>query len=373
MLHSINITSEKLDSNLSNIGQIAESLLFYREVNYLVKEYNLVSLLQEVDIENLIRLIDNHNLRIYFVESHLQLVTRMKGNHNQIGVGFIKPKNALNQIIWDVLIKKYGDSNITKSNIDKIVERINIFKHDSEITNKILGDYLDKDYLNDAIQMVNVEFIGDFKKPEFEVIRDSDTSYLIKDYIIEPNKKINNEIGVLDGLNFLLEAREQIELGLKFNSEILTQKSVSKVIKLNFNRLKRNINNVETYKMFQNVFVNKAANISQVINTKPELLNDYFQILEKSQKFRKWLDCIDDNTDLLSEYYSAISNETWLEKAPVKNFKWIFDIGISTVLGLINPALGIGYSGLSGVVDKISENQWKPNMFVDKELKKILK
>ena len=137
--------------------------------------------------------------------------------------------------------------------------------------------------------------------------------------------------------------------------------------------MKRSINNVETYKTFQNVFVNKAANICQAINTKPELLCDYFQILEKSQKFRGWLDRIDDNTDLLSEYYSAVSNETWLEKAPVKNFKWIFDIGISTVLGLINPLIGIGYSGLSVAVEKISENQWKPNMFVDKELKKILK
>jgi len=254
MLHSINITSEKLDSSRSNIGQIAESLLFYREVNYLVKEDNLVSLLLEIDIENLIRLIDNHNLKIHFIESHLQLVTRMKGYHNQIGVGFANPKNNLKQIVWDVLIKKYGDSNITKSNIDKIVERIKVFKYDSEITNKILGDYLDKDYLNDAIQTVNVRFKENFKKAEFEVIRDSDSSYLIKDYIIEPNRKINNEIGILDGLNFLLEAREQIELGLQFNSEILTQESVSKVIQLNFNRLKRSINNVETYKTFQNVF-----------------------------------------------------------------------------------------------------------------------
>lgn len=373
MLHSINITANHSDNNKSNIGQIAESLLFYREVNYLVKELNLVSLLLEIDVEDLLRLIDNHNLRIHFVESHLQLMTKKKGYYNQIGVGFIKPKNPIYQTIRDVLINKYGDSTITKSNIDKVFDRIEIFKHDAEITNKILGDYLDKDYLNNSIQTVNVEFIGDFKKPEFEAIRDSDTSYLIKDYIIEPNRKINTEIGILDSLNFLLEAREQIELGHKFNSEILTQESVSKVIQLNFNRLKRSINNVETYKTFQNVFVNKAANISQVINTNPEILSDYFQILEKSQKFRGWLDNIDDNTDLLSEYYSAISSKTWLEKAPVKNFKWIFDIGISTVLGLINPALGIGYSGLSGAVDKISENQWKPNMFIDKELKKIVK
>jgi hypothetical protein len=220
MLHSINITSEKLDSSRSNIGQIAESLLFYREVNYIVKEDNLVSLLLEIDIENLIRLIDNHNLKIHFIESHLQLVTKMKGYHNQIGVGFTKPKNTLKQIVWDVLIKKYGDSNITKSNIDKIVERIKVFKYDSEITNKILGDYLDKAYLNDAIQMVNVRFNGNFKKAEIEVIRDSDSSYLIKGYMIEPNRKINNEIGILDGLNFLLEAREQIELGLQFNLDI---------------------------------------------------------------------------------------------------------------------------------------------------------
>lgn len=373
MMHSINITAERLENNRSNIGQIAESLLFYRQVNFLVKEENLISLLLEIDTETLIRLIDNHNLSIVFVESHLQLATKMKGRFNQIGVAAYSPDLPLEQIIWKSLVEKYGNSSKTKQYIDEVSQRIKLYKHSSEITNKILGDYLDKDYLNDSMQAVNVQIIGDYKKPTFEVIRDSDTSYIIKDYIIEPSQKINNEIGLIEGLNFLLEARELIELGALFNSEILTNDSISKVIQLSFNRLKRNVNNVETFKTFQKVFVNNAANIPNLINNSPDLLNDYLKILEKANRFREWLDSVDENSNLLSEYYKAVSSETWLEKGPVKNFKWIFDIGISTILGLINPAIGVVYSGLSGAADKIAENLWKPNMFVDKELKRIFK
>ena len=373
MLHSINITAERLENNRSNIGQIAESLLFYRKVNYFVKEENLISLLQEINAETLIRLIDNHNLNVFFVESHLQLATRMKGNFNQIGVAFLIPHLPLHQIIGTILVSKYGDSLKTKHYIEEVIKRIKVYKYDSKITNKILGDYLDKDYLNNSMRAVNFQIIGDSKKFTFEVIRDTDTSYIIKDYIFEPNKKINNEFGIIEGLNFLLEAREQIELGAQLNSEILTNESISKVIQLSFDRLKRNVNNVETFKTFQTVFVNNSANIPSLINNSPELLNDYLKILEKAYKFRDWLDSVDENSNLLNEYYNAVSRKTWLEKGPVKNFKWIFDIGISTILGLINPALGVAYSGLSGVADKIAGNLWKPNMFVDNELKRILK
>ena len=71
---------------------------------------------------------------------------------------------------------------------------------------------------------------------------------------------------------------------------------------------------------------------------------------------------------MLNEYYKAVSSNTWLEKGPMKDFKWIFDIGISSILGLINPVIGIAYSGLSGICEKIIVNKWKPNMFIDKEL-----
>lgn len=373
MLHSINITAESLGNNRSNIGQIAESLLFYRQVNYFIKEEDLKSLLQEIDLEILIKLVDNHNLHVFYVESHLQLATRLKGKFSQIGVASFNPNSPLIQIIWDTLVAKYGNSPKTRHYIEEVAQRIKIYKHDSDITNKILGDYLDTDFLNDSMQAVNLQIIGNYKKPTFEVIRDSDTSYIIKDYVIQPNKKINNEIGIIEGLSFLLEARERIELGSQFDSEILTNDSISKVIQLSFNRLKRNVNNVETYKIFQKVFVDNAANITTIINNSPNLLNEYLQILEKANKFRTWLDSVDENSDLLSEYYKAVSNKTWLEKGPVKNYKWIFDIGISTILGLLNPLIGIGYSGLSGVTDKIVENRWRPNMFVEKDLRKLLK
>ncbi len=373
MLNSINITAERLKNNRSNIGQIAESLLFYKQVNYLVKEENLISLLQEIAPETLIRLIDNHNLNVIFIESHLQLATRMKGNYSQIGVASFNPNLPLNQIINTTIKAKYGSSLETNVYIEKMTHAIKSYKYDSKMTNKILDDYLDKDYLNESMQAVNIEIIGDYKKPSFEVIRDSDTSYIIKDYILEPNRQINNEVGILEGLNFLLEAREQIELGAQLNSEILTNENISKVIQLSFERLKRNTNNVETFKMFQTVFLNNGANIPEIINNSPHLLNDYLKILEKADKFRDWLDSVDNDSNLLSEYYKAVSSKTWLEKSPIKNYKWIFDIGISTLLGMVYPAFGIAYSGLSGTVDKIAENLWKPNMFVDEELKKIVK
>lgn len=375
MLNSINITAAKLKNNKSNIGQIAESLLFYREVNYLVKQEDLISLLQDIDTDILIELIDYHNLNIYFVEFNLQLGTKIKGKYNQIGVAFFPSDLSHLDLIWNCFVKKYGNSLTAKKYTKEVISRIKLFKHEanSEITYRILQDYLDKDYLNDSMRAVKAFSIGRSKLPDFEVIRDSDTSYIIKNYKIEPNIKINNELGIIQGLNFLLEARELIEMGALMNSEILTSEHISRVIQLNFNRLKRNVNSVNEFKTFQNVFVNNAANISSLINKSPELLKEYLEILEKSKKFKKWLDNVEDNSSILSEYYQAISSKTWLEKGPVKSFKWIFDIGISTVLGLINPVAGIAYSGLSGVAEKITEKRWKPNMFVDKDLKKIFK
>ena len=227
--------------------------------------------------------------------------------------------------------------------------------------------------MNNSIKKLNITLSGPKNISELEVTRDSDSSYIFKDIHILPTSRINDDIGALDSLNFLLEAREQIELGASLNSEILTQESISKVIQVYFNRFAKKTSNFKIYQEFQNIFVNDVPSISEVINDSPDLINEYLKILRKSHKFRDWLDSQEKDSDILSEYYKKVTEKSIFEKGPIKQLKWVVDIGASTLLGFVNIGAGLVYSGFSGFVENKINNNWKPNMFIDTKLKRFLK
>ena len=91
------------------------------------------------------------------------------------------------------------------------------------------------------------------------------------------------------------------------------------------------------------------------------------KLLEEGDKFRKWLETIDPNADLVNRYISEALAPALSDKAIIKTAR----VAATGLAGLI-PGLGtVASVADTFFVDKLI-NGWKPNHFIDGKLKPIL-
>ena len=97
---------------------------------------------------------------------------------------------------------------------------------------------------------------------------------------------------------------------------------------------------------------------------------DFLELLQKADKFREWLSKIEQDKNIVAEYYKAVTSGTWVDKLPSKSVRFaiftgaglLLDAAIPTGLGTaLGTALGAGDTFL---LDKLIKG-WKPNQFID--------
>ena len=98
----------------------------------------------------------------------------------------------------------------------------------------------------------------------------------------------------------------------------------------------------------------------------------------KADKFRSWLQNVPSDKSLIGEYYRVVSEKTFAERLPTKFTRFIIFTGIGVTLDLFG-AGGIGTAVSTGLsafdsfyLDKILKG-WKPNQFIDHQLKPMIK
>lgn len=112
------------------------------------------------------------------------------------------------------------------------------------------------------------------------------------------------------------------------------------------------------------------AFLNRIISGK-ELLD----ILDKADKFRNWLEKIDEDKNLLGEYHKAVIAKSLSDKLPTKVARFVIFEGIGITLDLLATG-GLATAAATAIsladnflLDKIINQKWKPNQFIDDTLK----
>ena len=116
---------------------------------------------------------------------------------------------------------------------------------------------------------------------------------------------------------------------------------------------------------------------SEAVNKKHIDLDSLIAVLKKSQKFKQWILGIEPEQGLIKSYYAEVTKKTVVDKLPGKSARW----GIFTGAGLIadavatggfGTAVGLGLGALDTFfLDKLISG-WKPNLFIEDDVKKLL-
>jgi len=175
-----------------------------------------------------------------------------------------------------------------------------------------------------------------------------------------------------------LETRGDMHLASDLNAEIATTGIQTSLMKLKFHDIYRRTTKSSTdLFQFNDFILSKGHAISEVINNGDKNFDDFFSVLDKADKFKDWLKNIGDDKDIIREYHAAVTKGTWIDKLPSKSLRWSFFTGADLLADIIatggvGTAIGLGLSlGDEFLLDKVLKG-WKPNVFVENELKKLV-
>lgn len=375
----------------TDFGFIAENLLYYKQVILIVGSDTLPILFKNCDIEILYNLLERKVLKILVRENLLGVMSQETETGLMINDVMSVTSDKLNteQIIYDGLFNSSGRKGYSKRNTQKLLKVVEPFHYDKNICDIVRDDIAVKSYTNsviyETIKFYNPNIEIDKNKIEFEMVKNK-MGFVFQTNLnyFEINKQIPNNV---DGklinptgliLN-ILETRGDMYIASTLNAEIATTSLNMTLMKLKFKDIyEKTTKNVDNIYQFNDFIFSDGYAIREAINSGEKTFKQFIDILDKADKFKNWLEKVDDDKSIIKEYHDAVTKETWVDKLPSKAFRWSFFTGAGFALDLaltggMGTAIGLGLSiGDAFLLDKLIKG-WKPNSFIDGDLKKFIK
>jgi hypothetical protein len=114
--------------------------------------------------------------------------------------------------------------------------------------------------------------------------------------------------------------------------------------------------------------------VAEAIRGGERTFDDLIKVLDEAERFRGWLRDKEPDADLLYEYYRAVTEPSWISTLPAKVFRWSIAVGLgAAVPGLTGQLVGAAYGLFDTFLLETLATGWKPNQFVDGELRNFVR
>lgn len=392
MFSRICIKSKELKSQKIDIAFLVETMLFYGNVIVLAHRDELITLLKFFDEDFLEELIKTGRIDLRIREDILGSMIFPNDRYN-VDL-FSKKDETANGILYEAHRDVVKNSAKNSAFADKFSKITQPFRYGSDITTQIRNDFNNENLLLKSLPIYLNERVPNFDLPEeleIQIIKDNSfgpfdaysiNSNIDLDALNEVHKQNDpDNFHPIDYSGFFLslsESKGDIFIASTFESELVTNELYSKFIEIQLTEIiQRRIQSQENLNLFDEHILTDCHSIGDAfvngIVTKKELL----KLFEKADKFRKWLSKVPDDKSIINEYHKAVTSETFADKLPTKATRFIIFEGIGIVLdvmgaGGIGTAVATGLATFDGFyLDKLIGG-WKPNQFIDKDLKPLI-
>lgn len=396
MFQKITIKDNSLGEQKLDIGSLAEALLFYKEVHLLSDKNTFPELLKFCGIENVIKLIKEERLQLSVRENIIGSMMFPIDKDEKYNVDVFSSDSVTQRtIIYQGLQEILRNSTKSIKYTDIFLELTNPHRYDKSVVDEIRTDFENTEYLKKGF----ITCLGEYL-PDYTINIDGLVVELIKDssfgpfdaYTLNTNlnfdelnaefKKLNPNIGYSISPGSIIlniaEARGDIHLSSNLDSELMTRGIYSRLIQLKMEDIyKTYFLKQENIGVFQDFYLEDFKPVGNTIKEGHKSFSEFIEVLVKADKFKDWLSKVDEDRGVIKEYYSTISKETWIDKLPSKWARFAIFEGAAMLLDAVATggiatiaatALGAADTFL---LDKVVKG-WKPNHFVDKEMKEFL-
>lgn len=389
MFDRICIPPEYPEQKYFDMGLLAESLIFYREVIIIVGYSSLQGLLGQCDPEVLMRLLQKGRLKIKYLNNLFAAISQYENTPlAQYDICLLSSEkhelcNASQKIFQNITGKK-GRGRRLGNRFANLVEKIS---HEKDVISQIRKELFEGEYIADFIsrRMIkknkninpnitkNLVFkFGNLVGKGYSIDTNIDLDYIakfVKDDSLKKPSVILSNYGT---------AIANLSLWSKYDTEVAINDDQSDVLQSRFDLLckKRELSK-ENINKFQDFIFEDSKTIRETINSGKVKFEDIEPVLDKSEKFSHWLQHKDPDIDLVKQYFREVTAETWVDRLPSKIVRWLLFTGIGLGVdalggGGIGTLGGVSVSALDGfLIDKILKG-WKPNQFIEKSLKDFI-
>jgi hypothetical protein len=378
-----------------NVGKICEALLYYDEVEILFNERTLNRLFNNIAPNEFVPFLYEHKDRIHFhyyetgIGSNLLHMNKLQteGDISDCSSSFsfnLMLESDVDRNPYIEYLRKYrrlpnqGDTSKDKKIADKFIEMLvyNYHSHNffEDIVNDINSSKTYQEFcrriVSDSINYKldeNVRFVLEEAPYSGKKIRS--LNHAFSDNTFNDIKSFT-----IDYVTNFMKVYEASE----FNADIYNLKANERLITSRITESLKLVRDFDEQNEIIRLTTNQVNDIASVINNGSKGIREFNKLYEKSHKYKEWLKELDGDSKLINEYCRAITTDSAFDKSPMKIMRYF----AFTALGFGADLLGagglgtmtsLGISGIDAfVLDKLFGG-WKPNQFINKDVKKFLK
>ena len=375
------------------IGELAEAILFYQNVHLVLDYGSLVGLVAKIGMPDLLSLLSRPNISAVYCEENPATRTESQGaisSHEFIAY-MLSGNQEVGQLTsrkkrLEFILERQG---YPKKQARRLVERFrrlvpikklsdNYFI-EGGIVKAAWSDINEPEFVYEAMRRVLAREVGsevlptDFtfkviaNHPKFQIVTNIDfdsinsarKSRVPTLYDISPAHFINN----------VLEARTDIVLASHYGGDFYTSEIASQISRLKHHELLRRMGiDKEDVKEFNEIILDDTPSVKEALNSGQRTFSEFLSVLDKSQKFREWMQGVNPDEKLVKAYFKDVTSEGWVSSLPSKALRYV----MCAIVTAIEPISGtLGAAADTMVTEKILGG-WRPSHFVEKRLKPFL-
>jgi len=178
-------------------------------------------------------------------------------------------------------------------------------------------------------------------------------------------------------LAHFLTARELLEDAASSNADLCADQYHSLVARARVGiLLDQHRNSTAQIRRFGEFTFGEGKSIREAVNSGQVPVRDIIHVLERSRRFREWIAEKPPQADLVREYYKEATAVTWVERLPTKTVRWLLFSGLGLAAdafgaGGVGTVIGLGIGGFDSLILDRLVHGWKPNQFVEGDLRNI--
>lgn len=388
MFESVLFRSPSLPGPLVDAGLIAESLLFYGRVDVVGNTGIVKELLRAIPPLIVLRLLEQGRLRVYHIQH--QLAVASSGDWPGVTTHSLVKASAVDdttdRMAPSVFRQAAGDTSQAKLAASKF----------GELVRPIGFDMFDRghffqDLIRSAETDTHVTGLLSILAPEYDqgdAIRFRveggpgrfrvDTNLVFDRLNRVYHRRIpasHSTVTPASIVAHLQLVHEDLFFAAALKSELISD-AVGTAI--NGRRLRQalqsQLRSEEQLATFSNLVLKDAHAIRHAVNSGQVSFAQVLRVVERGERFRKWLSSHPPTLDLVQEYYDKTVESTWVEKLPVKSVRFAFFAGAGIAIdamggGGIGTAASVGLSAADAfLLDSLAKG-WKPSHFVEEHLR----
>lgn len=383
MFNSITIYRAQSGPESLDLGLLAEAMVFYRDVHIFIDYDRFKTLAPVCGPDTLLAAMKEGFLRVSFVSDMIGLHTVTSANGAQTHVPvFMKIEErefgAFAQKFLQELTGKSGKGRRLAEQYQRLVQATELNRIEEQKAG-LIYDLADTPFIESSVKALVSCAAPTYSIPQdffFRVIPRDSGSRLETNLDIATVKAHstleNSNLTPAHLLSQVLKAGSQVRLSAKEESELLLPPDTSAVAALRFKSAEPGRQD------FTDFVFPGGKSIRESVNSGSRTFEEVVKLVADGQRFKEWVNRQPESADLRQEYCRAISSFDWVDKLPNKSLRFLIFTALSTGIGLIaspdiGAAAGIALNSIDYfLVDKMSKG-WKPNQFVEGDLRQFLK